>query len=410
MRDKTKKIILAIMLCTTNSSNADLLSSTPTSLDFSAQAALSAQSLTGAFSIPGFSNITLSCTKSFSPNIKDTLGEIPDFCSAINKIKNSITFGIGPCSITGTIGDCAKRRAQNLCTNIRSEAIVASGLGPKILLSPLTLSLVSIKGTMVSGGDIVMAASKESCNSKIDKAYDGIRYGKTTENDIAKATTMSKMRNSSAFGRDVDMARDCIRVGTLAGIPIASLTKKCSTGENVALPANKSSADQAVADTATKLMLPPDSKLSSSMMATEAAVSKKLINCSNSDDYEVCKNIQLSSSPDTDMAKMKDSLVTNTELIEGKKLKLFEDAAKGKRLIVHFDDESISNLPIQSKSIYASAMKRQLDFMTSYRYLFSENTSLTKEVEQISTTKITESARPFFESKALQSIKDVISQ
>jgi hypothetical protein len=48
--------------------------------------------------------------------------------------------------------------------------------------------------------------------------------------------------------------------------------------------------------------------------------------------------------------------------------------------------------------------------MTSYRYLFSENTSLTKEVEQISTTKITESARPFFESKALQSIKDVISQ
>jgi hypothetical protein len=221
-------------------------------------------------------------------------------------------------------------------------------------------------------------------------------------------TTMKDTKGLSAFDRSVEDARNCIRANAVAGNSALAVKGKCMTGEGIALPLNKTEANKIIAETASVHLTPGDDGLSSQLPTTEAAISSKLSNCSTSSDFEACKTTQLASSDATNIPKMKDTIVTNIELSSARQLTIMEDAAKGKNLIVHFDDESIENLPIQVKSEYGSAAKRQIAFMTSYRYLASESAGLSKEIAKIALKKAEESSRPFFENKAIDDIAKVM--
>lgn len=363
--------------------------------------------LSGAFSIPGLSESKVECNNLFDLN---ALAQIDSMCGALNRIGNAGSFGFGPCAIGGTVGDCAKRSARDFCSNMRNKIVKTTAEGEAILLDPVNSAGISAKSSILTGGDIIMAAPREACANKTSAPYDGVSYGGTKESDVYRATTMRNSPGLSAFDRGIETARDCIRAATMAGKSLSSVKSKCLNGLGVALPANKTVADQSVADTATKLLASPDNGLASSMMATEASIAKKLANCSSSSDYDSCKRSQLSSSQATDTTKMKDSSVTDTELVNARKLEIMEKATQGKRLFVHFDDQSISDLPIQSRAEYASGMRRQIDFTSSYRYIASESSSISKDVSKIAMKKMEESARPFMENKSLQGISSVLNQ
>lgn len=384
---------------TPNQHQPQITNSIPTSIN----GFLGGGSLGEIFSMPSLSLPSVRCDNVLN---LDFLSRIKGACSAINSMKGNFSLNVGPCAVNGSVGDCAKQKLSDYCNNLTNSLIRDGG---KVLMSPISAAGISTKETIISGGDIVMTAKTEPCNAKVKNSYNSIRYGNsTTESNVYEMTTMKNMQGTSAFSRDVELTRDCIRAGASAGMASSAIKQKCSTGAGMTLPSNQSEVNKIITETATQHLLSPDKSLASSMAATESAIATKLANCSNSSDYESCKKTQLSASAATDTIRMGDSIVVATELTNARKLKIAEDATRGKRLIVHFDDESMQNLPIQSRAAYASASRRQIAFMTSYRYITNESSSLSKEIDRIALKKIEESAKPFFENQALQRISQAI--
>lgn len=363
-------------------------------------------SINSLFSIPGMNVQKVNCAVGLDHNY---LSDINSMCGMLNNLVPNLSFSTGGCTLNSDQSRCANNYLSSYCRNLTSKISTMTKEGEAIMVSPVSVTGLSTRNNILTGGDIVMSGKRLSCDNRVKGLYSNIKYGSNSEAQIDSATTMKNLPGKSAFTRDVEMARDALRMGATAGkVRVSDSSGATMMNKGMGLPRTITEAQTSMNETIALQLDPADNNLAAGMVKTESSLSNKLANCSASTDYESCKNAQLAASNDTNIPKMTDLAVTQTETSSAKLLKLMEDAGRGKRLIVHYDDESISNLPIQSKAIYASAMRRQIAFQTSYRYLASESAAISKEIVRISTQKMTESARPFFEDQALKEIAGAI--
>lgn len=414
MHSKGKLFPIAISLLTTSViASADLIDSATSaisdgmgSISSSVSGLFNSDAISNVFSIPGLNVQKVNCAVGLDRNL---LSEINSMCGLVKDVFPDLSVGVGPCTLNSDQSKCANSYITSYCRNLAKNVTTTTKEGEAILLSPVNVTGLSTKHNILTGGDIVMTGKRMSCDNRVQKMYSGVDYGSSNEEKIYNATKMKNLRGKSAFTRDVELTRDALRMGASAGkINVNETSANWVMNKGMGLPQTITQAQKNINETVALHLDSPDNKLASGMVKTEAAVEEKLANCSASSDYELCKNTQLNSSASTNIPKMTDSAVAKTEMGSAKMLKLMEDAGRGKRLIVHYDDESITNLPMESKGVYASAMRRQIAFQTAYRYLAAESASISKEVIRISTQKMTESARPFFEDQALKEIAGAI--
>ncbi|MDD4969862.1 MAG: hypothetical protein PHT07_10585 [Paludibacter sp.] len=414
MRSSRNKIPLIVpLLSIAVISSADLLDNATSMINTGVQNVTSSVNslfdtgtISNLFSIPGLNLQKVNCSVGLDHNY---LSDINNMCSMLGNIIPKLSYGVGSCTLNSDQSRCANNYMASYCRNLSGKIVSKTKDGEAMVLSPLNVTGLSVRNNILTGGDIVMSGKRLSCDSRVNSLYSNINYGSGSESKIDSATTMKSLPGKSAFTRDVELARDALRMGATTGkLNVNNSSAAWVANKGMGLPQTITDAQKNMNETITMQLDPANNNLASGMVKTESMLSDKLANCSASTDYENCKNTQLASSSDTDIPTMTDSTVTKTELESAKLLKLMEDAGRGKRLIVHYDDDSISSLPIQSKAIYASAMRRQIAFQTAYRFLASESAAISKEVIRISTQKMTESARPFFEDQALKEIAGAI--
>lgn len=405
--------LIAPLLTVSVIASADLIDSANTmisdgvdSIGSSVSGLFDSSAISNVFSIPGLNVQKVNCAIGLDRNL---LSEINSMCGLVKDVFPDLSAGVGACTLNSDQSKCANSYITSYCRNLTKNVTTTTKEGEAILLSPVNVTGLSAKHNILTGGDVVMTGKRMSCDNRVQKMYTGVDYGSSNEKKIYDVTKMKNLRGKSAFTRDVELTRDALRMGASAGkINVNESSANWVMNKGMGLPTTISQAQKNINETVSMHLDSADNKLASGMVKTEAALEEKLANCSASSDYDTCKNAQLGSSAGTNIAKMTDSAVAKTEMGSAKMLKLMEDAGRGKRLIVHYDDESIGNLPMESKAVYASAMRRQIAFQTAYRYLASESASISKEVIRISTQKMTESARPFFEDQALKEIAGAI--
>ncbi|MDD5212669.1 MAG: hypothetical protein PHV62_09670, partial [Sulfuricurvum sp.] len=214
------RYIVPLISCATIAS-ADLFDSASSAINSgmeniatSVNSLFDTNSVNSLFSIPGLSAQKVNCAVGLDHNY---LSDINGACRLLNNLVPNLSFGVGQCTLNSDQSRCANNYLLSYCQNLASKITTKTKDGEAIMVSPVSVTGLSVKNNILTGGDIVMSGKKLSCDTRVKSLYSNIGYGSSSEAQIDDATTMKNLPGKSAFTRDVEMARDALRMGATAG-------------------------------------------------------------------------------------------------------------------------------------------------------------------------------------------------